>query len=225
MTRYIKFFIFSISFTACSPQTKDMPKIVKVSDDSSSIKGASQSINSTFDTIISKRLFTFAKLIDSAGYSCDTTRAKKAHAFLSNKNRINFKGYFFYNTRLENTALDLYKRDTLYANSFPINLKAFNKVSRIVTYFFVVKTAEVKDGEKWFTDGFLEEWKFPDSLTAKATSIDLRTKAGPLITSDAFICRKDNYMYVFRSRNTGFMYTIAPFIKTFSTNNGAVYDN
>jgi len=158
--------------------------------------------------------------MDSAGYSCDTNRAEKGYNFMSRKNRLIIKDYYFYDTHLKNTQVGIFYNDTLFAKSFPIDLNIFNKVSKITSFFFVVKTPEIRYGEKWFIDGILEEWKFPDSLTAKTASINLGNNEGlNNIDAGTLICNKDNYMYVFTSRNTSFMYTIEPFFQKFATDN------
>ena len=210
---------------ACTSQNKEKSEVEIVSNDSS-VKSVPQtnelslSKKTSSDTIITDRLLAFAQFIDSSGYSCDTNRAEKAYNFMSRKNRFNIMGYYFYDTHLKNTQVAIFYNDTLFAKSFPIDLNIFNKVKKITSYFFVVKRPEIKYGKKWFIDGIIEEWKFPDSLTAKSAAINLGKNEGlNNIDVGTLVCSKDNYMYVFTSRNSSFMYIIQPFFEKFAAVN------
>ncbi|MBK8874628.1 MAG: hypothetical protein IPN13_12170 [Bacteroidetes bacterium] len=69
--------------------------------------------------------------------------------------------------------------------------------------------------ESIFADGIVEEWKFPDSKSARLAAKELGEKEEMVfVLCTGFICYIENYMYVFHSRAINFMYSIDLCLKT-----------
>ena len=228
MERTVILSFISLVLAACSSQPPDKLQTSQLATDSSSSALPPDSLTtsniSPYDTILTDRLMDFAKFADSSGFTCDTNRVKKTYPSLSTSKPINVDGFFFYDTPLNKTMLDNYLstslNDTSLNKRFRINFSTFAKAQSIISYFFTRKTPDKAVKEKWFTDGIVEEWKFPDSTSASAASADLESKTEFIYFNvGAFICYKDNYMYVFTSRASAFMYAIKPLYKRFAKDN------
>ena len=181
-------------------------------------------------TIITDRLLNLVKHIDSSGYSFDTLRS-----YYRNKKikTILVDNYVFYHVSYEQSIPYYYsqmiKNDTInfkhnFYKQFNLNSKTFNKVEKIICYFFSKKAPLVENGEKWYVDGMIEEWCFPDNNLAKQASEELGASGNQTVmyfNCGAFVCFVENYMYVMHTRASLFMYSIKPFFKKFIAENKA----
>lgn len=207
--------------TACSNKSEDKSKEEIITLDSSAINSqqAETFVKPTIhkDKLITDRLLNFAKFLDSIGYSWDTTRLKKVAVY----SKLDIKPMFvdhlaFFEVPFRKTTVYLERNNEDMNNSF-IDTNEYGKAKKIIMYYFREKNPSTAD---WITDGVIEEWDFPDSTIAKKISEDLDKIQKRLFWNrEAFICRKDNYVYLCYSRSSGFMYAIKPFFDWFATVN------
>ena len=129
------------------------------------------------------------------------------------------KKYYFFNYTLKQSSLSLYliannPSDTLFENA--IDLRLFKKVESITAYFFTQREAEKTNYEKYFIDGFIEEWVFEDSIAAAKAAANLAThNCYVYFNTCAFISCLNNSMYVISTRSSMFMYALRPYVKWF----------
>jgi len=213
--------IVSLILTACSTKSVDKSKEEKITHDSSSIISPQSDTyvkpNVYTDIIITDRLLNFAKFLDSSGYSWDTTRLKKVVGYPKLDSKPMFiDNLAFFEVPFHKTTVYLERNNEEMHNSF-IDTNEYGKAKKIIMYYFREKNPSTAD---WIPDGVIEEWDFPDSTIAKNISEDLDKIQKRLFWNrEAFICHKDNYVYLCYSRSSGFMYALKPFFHWFTTVN------
>lgn len=242
-TIFLLFFIIS-----CSNHQPEKQSPSTINTDTTLVyttKPTDTATSSKSNDVITDRFLRLIKFLDSSGYSYDTTRFQKTYAhWHSGKSKvIKIDDYIFYDISFEQTIpygnMKIYKNyrsndsDTDWysirvreTNNFS---KIGNKDEKIIQYFFVQKTPFVFPGgekEKYFVDGIIEEWKFPNNNSAKQTAEQLGAIQSGLvygINRSAFVCYIENYMYVFHSRAALFMIIIREkhFFEKFAKDNKA----
>jgi hypothetical protein len=197
------------------PQAKKTPTVDSV------ILSPPQGLKQSYpiDTLVTERLLQLAKFLDSSGYSFDTNRLKKTYNLTEGYKKEEVKGYIFYLSAPERylQTVDSDSSDTKIEH---LDRNVYRKARSIATYFYTNRTPELMDGKKWYMDGLINEWKFPDSNSAKKAAIDLAGKQETIFANSGnLVCYIDNYLYVFSSRSSGYMYSITKFFKIFVKNN------
>ena len=179
-------------------------------------KNTSVAQNVPGDTLITGRFYNVIRFIDSCGYMGDSSRA---YPYLEKFKKISSQGHSFYfcppgiNTLYR--YFDMTKRDTgIFKRLRTVEKEVFAPVKSIVTYFFISRTPAMNGDKKYFVDGTIEEWKFPDAGKAKAAAVELGRKEFVVFFNvGAFVCYIDNYMYVITSRAAGYMNYFRPIFK------------
>lgn len=178
------------------------------------------------DTLITERFLRFAQFLDSSGYSCDTLRLKKTYNIPNDNKKITIDKYNFYLYPPGKNSLDwrfeTASIDTLV--SLTLNKKLFSTVISVESYFYTQKTPEIKYGEKWYIDGIIDEWKFPDNNSAKIGAIELINKQDEIYfhMQHHLVCYVDNYVYVFSTRGSWAWNSITLLFEQFVKDNGAI---
>jgi hypothetical protein len=214
----------NVSTDGIKPQ-KSTDSILTTSKDSIRV------ISDPYDTLVTKRLLGFAIYLDSIGFNCDTNRLKKIYNSYSKKPRYNINNHFFYSSTSKTGGLYYYfnyfiknKKDD---PEWSLDTVTLHSYKSITWYFFSELKPDEANGEKWYTDGIIEEWNFKDSSSAKIVAKDLgRIAPLPYFNVGAFVCYIDNYMYIITSRSSGSMWTLRkPVFKEFATRNKVTITN
>lgn len=230
--------IFSLLFLiSCSDQSTDKQSVHKQIIIKDTTSQQANTVDTLMPQITTDRFLRLVEFFDSSGFHFDTPRFKKTYKYSDNAKVHKIDNYIFYDISFEKTIpYEHIKRcdnDTSehmknWCAKWGLNLNNFEKAEKIIQYFFVDKNVNSPTyrGEKYFVDGIIEEWKFPDNNSAKRASEDLGTKQEMVyVNRGGFVCYLDNYMYVFHSRASNFMYSLKPLFKTFVTNNKAIKTN
>lgn len=177
----------------------------------SSIKSIANDVNQA-NNKVSKRLLKFVNYIHGEGYFCRPVNSKKLN---SKEIRISVDKFHFYEIPFQENFLNkngFKVVDT--ANGFRyskwgLNLNKFEAVQSIFQYRYYYggnRTLSITKIENSPSiQGFIDEWSFLDSNSAKIASIEMgRLQAYVFMNSGAFVCYKDNVMYVFYTNSAGF---------------------
>lgn len=161
--------------------------------------------------IVTDRMLNIAKVIDSLGFRSDTARRKQvAHNPTELRGAIIHEAEQFHFYEVAKVNMWPYRESSEYV----IDKTTLDKTERIMQYFFT--------GGKNTIDGIIEEWKFPDNISAKLAAETIERKVSDIYFNvGAFICCTDNYMYIFTTRASGFMYSIKPMFVRFVKDNDA----
>lgn len=161
--------------------------------------------------------------IDSSGYVFDTIRRKPDMM-------VRAEGYIFSGVIKEET-IPFY--NIVHEGNHPFNseigdfdIKPFQKATRVVSYYFRQKVPDIIGGQKWYTDGVIEEWTFADDREAQEATQELIDTELCILYANtgACVCCMDHHMYVFHSRASAFMSAQEKFFKWFiSENNITLY--
>lgn len=213
-----------------APLTKEILTEKRADSISTLVKDSVVSTYNPVDTVVTKRLLSFVSYLDSIGFNYDTNRLKKIYGGHSKNIRYNINNHFFYASTPETSGLSTYfnnfAKDKKYEQAWHIDTEKLKKSKSIIWYFFSELKPDQFNGEKWYTDAIIEEWKFNDSSSAKAAATEIGAIAPRLYFNvGAFVCYVDNYMYIITSRSTGTMYTIKPVFKAFATRNNVTITN
>ncbi len=234
MSNFSTIFLFLFLFS-CSNQTTDKnsgegPIENKDTTKTQQIIQADTLTNQNMSAA-TDRFLKLVKFIDSLGYSFDTTRAyefrnseirkSKSVKLLLIDNSVFYDipyhatiPYYFSKELTNDTN---HYQDEFY-QKFLKSCVAFEKTQKIVGYFFTQKITT----SNFRIDGMIEEWSFPDNNSAKHASevlSDSDTQSILFFNCGAYVCYKDNYMYLFHTRAAGFMYSIKPIFKNFVMEN------
>jgi hypothetical protein len=159
------------------------------------------------DTLVSGRFVRFAQFLDSLDYCCDTIRLKKTYDLDPAQKRISIKGYLFYLGSAE-SFLKEYGRDKLPADSAGsfLDNRIMGKCLSSATYFYTQKKPLDTDQRgKWFVDGLIDEWKYPNSTAAQMAAKELTSKVVTMFPNSTFLVgRIDNCLYSLTSRSSRF---------------------
>lgn len=195
--------------------------------------------------IATKEFLDLVTFIDSCGYKSDTLRAGKTYEHHDPSQIKAVKDYFFYNVKLKDTppyrtrdflfrrAENINSEDTInqqrmdeWRERWEMNYSLLEKVQRIIAYFYVIKQPIAGNGLKTYIDGIIEEWTFPDSVSAKNAAEDLAEKETMVyVNRGAYVCYLENYVYVFHSRSAGFYTPLKKFRDYFAAKNKAIIPN
>ena len=189
------------------------------------------------DTQITTRFIQLAHLLDNKGYTYDTARFTKTYGRAYHGKQFELDGYCFYKIPFNKTIIfgHIMRCDTNtsehikeWCNDWKLNMESFNSTQSITQYFYIDKNYKDPNfhGEKYFADGIVEEWKFPDSKSARLAAKELGEKEEMVfVLCTGFICYIENYMYGFQSRAINFMYSIKPVFKDFTNKTNAIQTN
>lgn len=223
MIRAINFlFILTIIFTvSCSsPTDKKTNSEIKIDTKkttNSSLIVDSSSVPEKVDSP-SSLFLEMTNYLDSSGYSFDTTRLKKVHYRLQNKNGLVFADKYFYKIVLpDHSAFDTVEVLKGYSG---IDIKTIKKdllkkAKGIFAYFYCekIKTDEV------VRDGVIEEWQFHNEEDAEKAGLELnRIRNFTFFYTASYVTRTKNNVYVFHNRaafNRVHQNTIKHFYKLF----------
>lgn len=164
-------------------------------------------------------LYQFAAYMDSMGFVYDLTRMKKTYAVRDLSSSTVINKYSFFNFTVEQSSLFLYfldhnLPDTEFENA--IDISQFKNVQSISAYFFTQREAELTQRDKFYIDGYMEEWSFADTTAATNAASNLALHSCYVyFNTCAFICCIENKMYVISSRSSGFMFALRPYAKWF----------
>lgn len=181
--------------------------------------------NLSCDTMLLTNTFAgLLKILDTSGYAFEPDRIGKTYSYRSFDRPTNACGYTLFQYDTKSSALTIYFHefdgDTSRHGEYYLDIRLLEKNQRILSYYFTRKIPEMTGDSKWFTDGVVEEWEFPDIASAANAAMCLAFNPGYYyLNVSAFICYKKNYMYIFTSRASGFMYSIRPIFKQFVNNN------
>ena len=196
--------------------------------------------------LVTPEFFQLVKYIDSVGFIYNAARFVKTYPEGQGE-QVNIDGnYLFYvlspdevvpfashKKEMDDLAMNLNEMDSLnyqrqldYINRWKLNIALFEKVERITAYFFVEKSFFNRTGKGTYNDGLIEEWKFPDTQSAKDAAFDLSKKETMVyFNRGAYVCFLNNYMYVFHSRSAGFYTPLKKFWTWFADKNRATIPN
>jgi hypothetical protein len=200
--------------------------------------------------IVTKEFLNLVKFIDSSGFISDSARFTKTYNQENQTRPIKIDNYFFYELRLEETVpisefyprvkgrtefenerkpeIDSveWKRWQEWRNRWELDYSLFEKVEKIVSYFYVEKTLLNGTGDGTYYDGIIEEWKFPDTKSAKDAAEELAKKETKVyVNRGAYVCYLGDYMYVFHSRSAGFYTPLKKFLEYVAEKNKATIPN
>jgi hypothetical protein len=226
-------FLFSCSDTH---QTKDIQSSQDRIKKSKEILPVKQ-VSLQYDTLVSPEFMRLVQILDSSGFIYDSTRFKKTYGKLYETKSITINSHQFYEATFSQTLPYMhimicdstnieYERE--WCKQWTLNINTFKRVNKIIQYFYVDKNYKNPNykGEKYFTDGIIEEWEFPDSASAKLASEELGRKQEMVyFNSVGFISYNQKYMYVFHARAIRFMYTIKPVFEQFTREINATVTN
>ena len=127
---------------------------------------------------------------------------------------IEFGKYILFKTDKESTEPFISKAmneedDSAYPGFLDdFDLQPLEKTRQIVFYYFRKIEPNIIDGSKWYPDGIIEEWTFDSETDAEEAAQELIDAPLGLIyfNTGAFVCQKENNMYIFHSRASAFMY-------------------
>ena len=200
----IKFIIILFVFSSCNQNQSADKKV----DFSTNIADTIANIVPEKELPITPRFLELICQIDSLGYLFDTSRCNP-----DNLTEVN--GYLVFEEEVKGTipffSKALYEDDTLTGWGDILkdfDLKPLEKAQKVMTYYFKKKEPDIVDGAKWFPDGFIEEWTFDNETDAEKAMQELIDSPLGFIyfNTGAFVCQKENQMYVFYSRAMAFMY-------------------
>ena len=197
--------------------------------------------------IVTKEFLNLVKYLDSLGFIGDSARFQKTYRHVNQQRPLKIENYLFYELTLEETV-PILEHDFLVGNRtafeenrmdstelkrwnewkerWEINKPLLEKVEKIIAYFYVEKSLFDSTGRGTYYDGIIEEWKFPDTQSAKNAADDLSKKETRVyINRGAYICYLNKYMYVFHSRSAGFYTPLKKFVNYFSDKNNATIPN
>lgn len=211
------FLLLVITFAGCSHQSKN--KTDNKITTSDTVK------TNNIDTIqkpqhITNRFLKLIQHIDSAGYTFDTLRYKLDSIVIVNN-------YIFFDKPVTSTipffVVDMHENGEIVYDDLVKNfdIKPFEKATRVITYYFKQKQPDIIDGQKWYTDGLIEEWIFNNENDALKAGNELINSVLSYIyfNTGAYVCTAGNNMYVFYSRAAGFMRTQKRFFDWFIKQN------
>ncbi len=212
---YYPVFAIFIMLFACKKQGNGLHEQISPKSDTTTIANPTPNQHETAPV----PLYQFAAYMDSMGFIYDSTRMHKTYPYCDLSSPTLINKYYFFNYTFEQSSLSLYLNennppDTTFENA--IDLRLFNKVKSITAYFFTRREAEKTYYEKYFIDGYIEEWVFDDSVAAAKAAANLSThNCYVYFNTCAFICSLNNAMYVISTRSAGFMYALRPYVKWF----------
>ena len=159
---------------------------------------------------ITSRYFDLIKHIDSLGYLFDTLRyMRKLDETIEVDKYILFEIEKEYTVPFFSKALN--EEGEVWVGLLDnFDLQPLEKVQKVMLYY--LKKVEPQmvdtDGTKWYPDGMIEEWTFENERRAKKAAQELIDSPLGLIyfNTGAFVCQKENNMYIFYSRASAFMY-------------------
>lgn len=161
---------------------------------------------------ITDRFLALVEFADSLGYLYDTARYKWTYSgrYPDSAKIDVINHYVFYEiSYLETVPYEQVERcenvksvrDQKWCTRWGLNSTHFDKVERVMQYYFKAKTPVHYTTE----DGIMEEWNFSDSKSAKKFADSLGRKETMVYANrGAYVCFIDNYVYTFHSRSAGF---------------------
>jgi hypothetical protein len=173
---------------------------------------------------ITDRFYKIVKIIDSSGYYADSIKYRLSYQYPDSAKIHVIDSDIFYEIPLSQSMPYFMYQNHLY-NSKREDYDIYKSVKNIVCFHFIRKEeSEIFYGdEKWFPDGIVEEWTFPDSISARLAAEDYCKSSGLIIfNSGAYLCYIDNYMYVFYSRAAIFTGFVKIFYERFIKDNNAI---
>lgn len=175
------------------------------------------------DTIIHPRFMALARYLDSIGYAYDLARYDKIYGGRhSTKKDINnnvryVDGYPFIKIDFQHSLIHQYAASNSYGFSnhngsrWDIDTLMFDKVVHIMLYF-----AQEKEHSNFRVDGIIEQWHFPDTLSAYKAAKELGLKSSYVLwKTGAHVSWAGNDMYIFRTRACAFCHIIEKWHKHF----------
>ena len=232
----IIFSLFALIVGGCR---QNKPTTAENTETDLSVQIITDTLQTIYEMPIQQRFLSLIQHIDSAGFSFDTIRYKPRNCSI-----FTVSDYFFYEVPKETTcpfyafALnEEFKKETEQCKDtvslrpvYPdlhFDIKPLEKAQRVVEYFFKQKKPEIIDGQKWYTDGVIEEWTFATHEEAQKATAELMNSELCLMyfNTCAFICCAENNMYIFHSRAAAFMYTQKKFFKWFVQQNDITIKN
>ena len=157
---------------------------------------------------ITPRFLSLIQYIDSLGYLFDTSRYTPNDPYEA----IEVDKYIVFEIEKERTipfsSKGTNKENEIYDLLKDFDLRPLKKAQKVMLYFFKKIEPDIINGTKWYPDGIIEEWTFKNEADAKKAAKELIDSSLGVIyfNTGAFVCQKENNMYIFYSRASGFMY-------------------
>ena len=156
---------------------------------------------------ITPRFLSLIQYIDNSGYLFDTLR------FMSDK-IIEVDKYILFEEEKEKTDPFFFKAENdreedMYVGLLKnFDLTPLKKAQKVILYYFKKVEPDIRGDARWYPDGMIEEWTFENERRAKKAAQELIDSPLGLIyfNTGAFVCQKENNMYIFYSRASAFMY-------------------
>lgn len=217
----MKFKVIVIALLAFSCNTQVDKKGVK-SSDSEFVKPNERAAEPVTESIQSDFFVEFIRDLESEGYLFDTLRFNKSYGgklgYSGNAKPFEKSGFIFYNVPLIETAPYYYQE-----KNPEIGLD-FSGVKKIRTYYFASQT--YNKGNK--PDGIIEEWLLETDTIAKTLAKQLALEESKIYSNrGAYICYKENLIYIFHSRSVAYYDQIKPIFNDFISKADAIapYEN
>lgn len=152
------------------------------------------------------------QVLDSLGYSSDTSRVKKLKNYkeLLNSEIQLFGKFPFYKIDKEKAKV-LWWNTAFNDKENSIDTEIFRTAESVWGFFY-----QKEEGENLKTDGVIEQWKFTDSLTAQ-TAMDKLNKRYPLpyFNTQPYYITDGQFLFIFQTRASAFSYRQKDFVDTF----------
>ena len=160
------------------------------------------------------------RVLKSSGLINDTIRFKKTYGgemgYSQKINPYQEEEFTLFNIPLKETAPYYYK---LREKAFDID---FENVENIRAYFFI----DTNRSSNNRPDGIVEEWKTNNNESAKVLAEKLALEESKIyVNRGAYICYKENYIYIFHSRSVAFYDQLKIIHKNFADSIDAVIPN
>ena len=200
-TTYVLLFTLLACYSCSQKNTQEKPASVDI-----------DTVLGEFDLqeeipIITPRFLSLIQHIDSSGYLFDTLR------FMSDK-IIEVDKYILFEEEKEKTDPFFFKAENdreedMYVGLLKnFDLTPLKKAQKVMFYYFKKIEPDIINGTRWYPDGIIEEWTFDNETDAEKAAKELIDSPWGVIyfNTGAFVCQKENNMYIFYSRASAFMY-------------------
>ena len=198
-TIYILFFVLLACYSCLQKNTQEKTIIVDTFSQEFEVREEIP--------VITPRFLSLIQHIDSSGYFFDTLR----YMHRESDKMIEVDKYILFETDKESTIPYIPKSidedDDIYAGLLDgYDSQFLEKAHKVIFYYFKKIEPQIVNGSKWYPDGTIEEWTFDNETDAKKAAQELIDSPLELIyfNKEAFVCQKDNNMYIFYSRASSF---------------------
>ena len=206
MKTYKFAFIITITFFSCN-YNKPAEK------ETENAKSANFQIDTTaiipkVELPITPRFLSLIQHIDSLGYF-DTSDNMRNHDKIIEVDKyilveINKESTNPFFSKAEND-----REEDMYVGLLKnFDLTPLKKAQKVMFYYFKKIEPDIINGTRWYPDGIIEEWTFKNEPDAEKATKELIDSPLGLIyfNTSAFVCQKENNMYIFYSRASALMY-------------------